>query len=102
MSFDPPTPDPEQSARLVKAAGPYPDLKPGFTFTQPDYGDLTVLKTTSDIRVYTAPRGVRRYVEWERKGSGIEIAISVHAGSIQAARAEFVPYILRSTMLPPQ
>jgi hypothetical protein len=102
MSFDPPPPPKAVFERLVPIAPKGvadPRLKVGFHFRPSDYAALKPLEKSSDAVLYAAPGCVRRHLKLTGEAE-VHIAVSVHSRSVEAAREEFVGYILRSAMLP--
>jgi len=94
-----------QIERLVKITGDTAhdrDMKPGFLFLPDDYSVLKDFRKESDSAGCTAPRCVRRFLTLSNEETQVEIMISVNSDSVRAARDEFIAYIIRSTMRPPE
>ncbi|MCI0379993.1 MAG: hypothetical protein L0215_20620 [Gemmataceae bacterium] len=85
-----------QAEALAVSAG----WRPGLAFNAGVYPPLTDYRKVDDMTLASEKGCVRRYLEFVKGKSEVRINISVHTGSIQAARTEFIRYILMSAMLP--
>ena len=105
MAFEDAVPPKAQLERLISVSDNVQReraLRAGFFFQPGDYAPLKDLKNEGDSTGCVALKCVRRFLVYGGGGINLEIAISVHSGSVQAARTEFIGYILRSTMKPPE